>query len=133
MLLPALPVEMGRDAAVPLAFGGEAFALVPKGGAAPEYRLELPARLPAPIAAGERVGTLHVSQGGREVAEVPVLAAQDAPRIGFAGVLEKLAYTNFAEKAGVVELEAIRRALRALVPLVPADAFRFRADPFKAL
>ncbi|MBR5409083.1 MAG: DEAD/DEAH box helicase family protein [Clostridia bacterium] len=49
------------------------------------------------------------------------------------GVLEKLAYTNFAEKAGVVELEAIRRALRALVPLVPADAFRFRADPFKAL
>lgn len=88
---PALPVEMGREAAVPLAFGGEAFALVPKSGAAPHYRLELPARLSAPVRAGDAVGTLYVTQGERPVAEVPVLAAADVPRIGFAGIFKRLA------------------------------------------
>ena len=89
--LPALPVELGREAEVPLSFGGEAFAVVPKGGAAPRYRAELPARLAAPIAAGDRVGTLYVSQGEREIAEVPILAACDVPQLGFGGTLKKLA------------------------------------------
>ena len=89
--LPALPVEMGKAEAVPLGIGGEAFALVPRNGAAPDYRLELPARLSAPVRAGDSVGMLYVTQGSRLVAELPVLAAEDVPRIGFAGIFTKLA------------------------------------------
>ena len=89
--LPALPVDMGREAEVALALGGEAFAVVPKSGAAPSYRLELPARLSAPVRAGDAVGTLYVTQGERSVAEVPVLAAADVGRLGFTGIFKRLA------------------------------------------
>ncbi len=89
--LPALPVEMGREASVPLAFCGDAYAVVPKGGAAPVCRPELPAKLIAPVRAGDPIGTLHVTQGERTVAEVPILAAADVPRIGFTGILARLA------------------------------------------
>ena len=89
--LEPLPVEMGREAALPLVYGGEAYALVPRGGGEPEYRLELPGRVTAPVREGERIGTLTVRQGGETVAEVPVLAACDAPRVGFGGIVKRLA------------------------------------------
>ncbi|MBR4549133.1 MAG: D-alanyl-D-alanine carboxypeptidase [Oscillospiraceae bacterium] len=87
----ALPVEMGRTAAVPLVLDGESFAVVPKGGGAPQFRLELPARLSAPVRAGERVGTLYVAQGEKALAEVPILTGADVPRLGFTGIFTKLA------------------------------------------
>ena len=87
----ALPVEMGREAEVPLVLDGEAFSVVPKGGDAPRFRLELPARLSAPVRAGERVGTLTVTQGERTVAEIPVLAGAEVERLGFTGIFLRLA------------------------------------------
>ena len=89
--LPVLPVEMGRESDVPLVLGGEGWAVVPKSGAAPDYRLDLPPRLSAPVRTGDAVGTLYVTQGERRIAEVPVLAAADVPRIGFAGIFKRLA------------------------------------------
>ena len=89
--LPELPVEMGRQASVPLRYDGDAWALAPKGGAAAEYSLALPELLSAPVREGDPVGTLTVRLGGETVAEVPILAAGDVPRIGFWGILRKLA------------------------------------------
>ena len=89
--LPALPVELGKRAEVPLTVDGPAYAVVPKGGGEPEYRLELPGTMPAPVRAGARVGTLSVTLDGETVAQLPVLAAEEVPRIGFWGVLLKLA------------------------------------------
>ena len=89
--LPELPVEMGQQACVPLTYGGESRALVPKGGAAAEYALSLPELLSAPVAKGQQVGTLTVTLGGETVAEVPILAGASVARIGFWGLFKKLA------------------------------------------
>ena len=42
---------------------------------------ELPESVEAPVAAGDRLGTLTVSAGGAVVAEVPVLAGETVPRL----------------------------------------------------
>ncbi len=89
--LSELPVEMGRRASVPLRYGGEEYALAPKGSAAAEYSLALPDLLAAPVREGQQVGTLTVRLGGETVAEVPILAADEVPRIGFWGLFGKLA------------------------------------------
>ncbi len=89
--LPELPVEMGRQAVVPLYCGGEAYALVPRSGAPAEYSLELPELVAAPVREGQELGTLTVRLGGETVAEVPILAAEAVDRIGFWGIFRKLA------------------------------------------
>lgn len=80
--LPALPVELGTVDSVPLAAVGESAVLLPKGSAAPEYRLALPERVTAPVAEGDALGTLTVSLGGETLAELPVVAAEAVPKIG---------------------------------------------------
>ena len=89
--LPELPVEMGKQGSVPLRCEGEAWALAPKGSAAAEYALSLPELLSAPVREGQQVGTLTVRLGGETVAEIPILAAGEVPRIGFWGIFKKLA------------------------------------------
>lgn len=89
--LPEPEVELGRAPRVALRVEGDAQAVVPKSSAQPEYRLELPEKLSAPVHEGERIGTLTVTLAGEELAALPVLAAQDVARIGFFGVMLKLA------------------------------------------
>ncbi len=89
--LPELPVELGRTDLAALVVEGAETAVVPKSSAEPDYRLELPEKLAAPVRAGERVGTLTVTLDGEQLASLPVLAAGDVPRIGFWGVLGRLA------------------------------------------
>ena len=88
--LPTVPVELGRADAVSLRYEGPAYRLVPKGGEA-DYALTLPSSVPAPVAVGQRLGTLRVTLGGETVAEVPVCAAEDVARIGYFGLLTRLA------------------------------------------
>lgn len=88
--LPALPVSMGQRGELALQVGGERFSLVPKSGGEPEYALSLPESVTAPVRAGERLGSLTVTLNGEEIAQLPVTAAEDVPRIGFGGILLKL-------------------------------------------
>ena len=92
--LPLLPVELGMMRAAPLALEGPGVQLAAKGEA-PEYALTLPPSVPAPLKAGQRVGSLRVTVGGKTVAEVPVCAARDIPRIGYGGLLLRLALSLF--------------------------------------
>ena len=88
--LPAVPVELGRKKAVPLTLEGPGCQLAPKGGE-PEYTLTLVPSAPAPIRQGQRLGSLRVTLGGEQIAEVPVCAAEAVGRIGFGGLFIKLA------------------------------------------
>ena len=74
--LPALPVELGKAASVPLRLEGAAHKLAPKGGE-PDYTLTLPASVPAPVTEGQPLGTLRVTLGGETIAELPVCAAAE--------------------------------------------------------
>ena len=92
--LPALPVELGRKKTVPLCYEGEAYRLAPKGGEA-DYTLTLPSSAAAPIRKSQRLGSLRVTLGGETLAEIPVCAAADVPRIGFGGLFARLALSLF--------------------------------------
>ena len=89
--LRELRVEMGERESVPLRVEGERFAVVPKSGASPAFSLTLPDSVAAPVEAGERLGTLRVTLGEDTVAELPVMAAEEVPRLGFLGLLGRLA------------------------------------------
>ena len=89
--LPAIPVELGAADTVQPEFTGEEFALVPKGGTEAEYSVKLLEKVHAPVEAGDRLGTLTVTMGGETVAELPICAREEVPRIGFFGILSRLA------------------------------------------
>ena len=89
--LPTLPVDMGKADQVSLDFGGDAFALVPKTGAEAQYDWQLPRLVSAPIRSGDALGSVTVRLGGETVAQVPLLAAEDVPRVGFGGLFRRLA------------------------------------------
>ena len=93
--LSPLPVEMGREDRLPLRLDGPDFALVPKGGGEVSYALNLPEVLSAPIREGEVLGSLCVRRGEETLAERPVLAAADVPRLGFGGIFLRLAASLF--------------------------------------
>ena len=95
--LPEIPVELGRSPAVPLEYAGGQYVLVPRsaGSAQPQYSLETPRSVKAPVKSGERLGTLTVKLGDNTVAELPLLAAADVPRLGFFGLFKLLAGTMF--------------------------------------
>ena len=88
--LPTLPVEMGQTGSVSLRCDGPAFALARKGAGTPGYSLQLPALLSAPLKEGQPVGTLTVTLG-KDSVEIPLLCDAEVPRIGFWGLLKKLA------------------------------------------
>lgn len=89
--LPRVPVELGREESVAVNYAGEEYALVPKGGGETEYDVKLLEKVHAPVQAGDRLGTLTVTLNGETVAQIPLCAASDVPRIGFFGILSQLA------------------------------------------
>ena len=88
--LPLLPVELGEKSHVALEYGGESRSLQPKG-AEPQYELDFEERIAAPVKKGDRLGTVRVTISGKQVAECPILAAEDIERIGFFGIFGRLA------------------------------------------
>ena len=89
--LPAqLPVELGAADTVPLRLEGAESLVAPRGGE-PAYTLTLPGIVSAPVTEGQRLGSLQVSLGGKLLAEVPIAAAEAVPRLGYAGLLVRLA------------------------------------------
>ena len=55
--------------------------LLPRGGGEIERRTELESEVPAPVAAGDELGLLTVTQDGKTLAEIPLLAAEDSPKL----------------------------------------------------
>ncbi len=88
--LPMLPVELGEKSHVALEYGGEAKALLPKG-AEPEYEAEFEKLVKAPVKKGDRLGTVKVTVNGEQVAQTPIIAAENVERIGFFGIFGRLA------------------------------------------
>ena len=79
-----LEVWKGVSRAVKAGFRSDLAVTVPKGSA-DRLKVELVSHSPlvAPIAAGQRVGTLRVSQDGKPVGEYPLLALEAVPVAGF--------------------------------------------------
>ena len=90
--LPEAAVSCGKASSVPLTLGGESRALlVPKGGGDCAFSYSLSASLSAPVKQGETAGELIVMRGGEEIARRTLVTAQAVDRIGFWGILGRLA------------------------------------------
>lgn len=89
--LPILNTDMGTESTVSLEYGGAEYAVVPKTSNKAEYSFALPKCVSAPIKKGEKLGELIVSIGGEQLESVPLIAAADVQRLGFFGILKRLA------------------------------------------
>ena len=88
--LPALPVDRGEQAEIALALSSEK-ALLPKGRLDQlRQELVLPENVEAPLAAGKQLGALRLYDGETLLAELPLLAAADVPRLSFPVMLRRL-------------------------------------------
>ncbi len=88
----ALPVARGTADTVPLAYAAPERCLMPKGESGTlQVTVDLPEKLAAPVAAGQAVGSLKISNGTAELASYPITAAQDVDALSFAYCLRRLA------------------------------------------
>ena len=89
-VLPPVPVTMGSQAAVqPVA--EERTLLLEKSKAGKLTRtLELAECVEAPVAKGDVLGTMRIMAGEELVAEVPVVAGEDVPRLTWGQVARRL-------------------------------------------
>lgn len=88
----SLPVLRGTAGAVALQYDAPQRCLMPKGqGSALTVEVQLPENLPAPVAAGDTVGTIRLMNGGSELKRFSVTAAQDVEALSFGYCLAELA------------------------------------------
>jgi D-alanyl-D-alanine carboxypeptidase (penicillin-binding protein 5/6) len=83
-VVKSVPVWKGAAAEVKVGTGADLFVTVPKGEA-DRVKAELVSQQPliAPIAQGDRVGTLRISFEGRPYVEQPVVALEPVAQAGF--------------------------------------------------
>ena len=82
----SLRVWKGADASVAAGFFADQYLTLPKGKAAAlELTMTAAEPLVAPVARGQRVGTVKVVLEGRTLAELPMVALADVPEAGFLG------------------------------------------------
>lgn len=89
--LPDVAVELGTEAYVtPVYDGGGAVLLRTKDAQGLTWSLDLPESVAAPVRAGERLGTLTLSNDSGPVAEVPILAGGTSERLSAPGIFIRL-------------------------------------------
>lgn len=89
--LPDVAVELGTEASVtPVYDGGGAVLLRTKDAQGLSWSLDLPESVAAPVRAGERLGTLTLSNNSGPVAVVPILAGGTSERLSAPGIFIRL-------------------------------------------
>lgn len=89
--LPEVAVELGTEASVtPVYDGGGAVLLRTKDAQGLSWSLDLPESVAAPVRAGERLGTLTLSNSSGPVAGVPILAGGTSERLSAPGIFIRL-------------------------------------------
>lgn len=93
--LPPVPVSLGTQSTVqPVA--SESSLLLEKAKAANlEKSVTLAEQADAPIAKGDVLGTLMVTSGGETLAEVPLVAGEDVPRVTWGALTLRYLRTAF--------------------------------------
>ena len=89
--LPPVPVELGDQATVQPVLGEGSTLLLEKAKAGNlTQSVELEPGVTAPVALGDRLGTLTVTSGEEVVAEIPLLAGEEVPRVTYGQMLGRL-------------------------------------------
>jgi D-alanyl-D-alanine carboxypeptidase (penicillin-binding protein 5/6) len=93
--LPPIPVKLGTQATVQPVLGAGSTLLLEKSRTDLTQSLTLADSAEAPVSKGCQLGTLTLFSGEEVVAELPVLAGEDVPRITYGQMLLRLLQTAF--------------------------------------
>lgn len=94
--LAPVPVELGTQATVQPVLGDGGTLLLEKSSAGDlQQSVTLADSVSAPVARGDQLGTLTVTSGEKAVAEIPLLAGEEVPRITYGQMLLRLLRTGF--------------------------------------
>jgi len=94
--LPPVPVTLGTQATVQPVLGEGNTLLLEKASAGDlQQTVTLAESLDAPIVKGDVIGTLLVTSGETNIAEISLLAGEDIPRITYRQMLLRLLQTAF--------------------------------------
>ena len=94
--LPPVPVSLGTQATVQPVLGENTHLLLEKAKAGSLQQLvTLADSVEAPVAAGSQLGTLTITSGEEVVAELPILAGEEIPRVTFSQMLVQMLRTAF--------------------------------------
>ena len=94
-----IPVTLGLQATVQPVLGNGATVLLEKSRAGDlQQSITLPETLDAPVRKGDQLGTLTVSGGGEVLAQIPLLAGEEVPRITYGQQLLRLLAQAFLAK-----------------------------------
>ena len=94
--LPPIPVTLGTQATVQPILGEGATLLLEKEQASGlEQSVTLAESVSAPVCRGDVLGTLTVKAGEDTVAEIPLLAGEEVPRLTYGQVLLRLLLLPF--------------------------------------
>ncbi len=91
--LAAIPVSLGTQATVQPVVGQKSLLLEKAGAASISREVRMEKRVDAPVARGDRLGTLVISSGGQVVEELPILAGEDVARLSWGQMLGRLLRT----------------------------------------
>ena len=92
--LPPVQVELGTQATVQPVPGEGGMLLLEKAKAGNlTQTVTLEESVPAPVALGDRLGTLTVTSGEEAVAEIPLLAGEEVPRVTYGQMFLRLLRT----------------------------------------
>lgn len=95
--LPPVPVSLGTQATVqPVLEENSAHLLLEKSRVGDlQQTVQLVESLDAPVAVGDQLGTLTVTSGDEIVAELPLLAGEEIPRVTFLQMLSRVLQMAF--------------------------------------
>ena len=89
--LPPVPVKLGRADSVQPVYSGAEYMLEEKGVLSSlEYEVELPECVDAPVAEGQKLGTLTVSAAGEVIATVDIVASEGVEKLSFGDVYGRI-------------------------------------------
>ena len=94
--LPPVPVSLGTQATVQPVLGEDTHLLLEKAKAGDlQQTVSLAEAVEAPVMLGSQLGTLTVTSGEEVVAELPILAGEEIPRITFVQMLVRMLQPAF--------------------------------------
>ncbi len=89
--LPPVTVTLGKTDSVQPVYDGVEYMLEEKGVISSlDYEIELAESVEAPVAAGQKLGALTVSSGGKVVASVDIVASETVERLSFWDIYGRL-------------------------------------------
>ena len=99
-----LPVEHGAEELVELEYTAPGRYLMPKDEVGElTAQITLPSAVQAPVAAGQQIGTVKISNNGIELASCPIVAAGDVAARSFSFCLGGLAQSLILQGENFVQ------------------------------